>query len=238
MKTPKLVKKLDDIHSSYDFLAKVVFIGEKGVGKTSLIQKFQKYEPQDIQPTIGLEFSTQLIKSSNNVIIKYQMWDCSGKDEYKNFFDNVIKGDTRVIFLVYSIDNLKSFEKIRDWYDDNLWDSESSSSSEMHDTNPFAIDIPDPENKQNDTPIFIIVGNKCDMKTTHCEVSKEEGIKFAKDIGGYFIETSAKLGRNVYSMFTLATIKLCEKYKIIPTRKHTTALSALKDPHCNICVLF
>lgn len=50
------------------------------------------------------------------------------------------------------------------------------------------------------TPIFILVGNKCD-RSQEREVSKDEGIALARSFGCSFMETSAKTAHNVELLF-------------------------------------
>jgi Ras-related protein Rab-11A len=46
----------------YDFLFKIVLIGDSGVGKTNLLSRFTKNEFNlESKPTIGVEFATKTI---------------------------------------------------------------------------------------------------------------------------------------------------------------------------------
>lgn len=48
--------------------------------------------------------------------------------------------------------------------------------------------------------VIMLIGNKCDLEEKR-QVSKEEGEKFAKDHGLFFLETSAKTDHNVDEVF-------------------------------------
>lgn len=59
------------VEEDFDFLFKVVIIGDSGVGKTNLLSQFIKKEfLDDNKPTIGVEFSTKTILLDDNISIK------------------------------------------------------------------------------------------------------------------------------------------------------------------------
>lgn len=68
----------------YDYLFKVVLIGDSGVGKTNLLSRFSKNEfSLESKSTIGVEFATRSIKVDDK-IIKAQIWDTAGQERYTN----------------------------------------------------------------------------------------------------------------------------------------------------------
>ena len=59
----------------YDYLFKVVIIGDSGVGKSNLLSRFTRNEFHlDSKSTIGVEFATRSIQHDGK-IIKAQIWD-------------------------------------------------------------------------------------------------------------------------------------------------------------------
>jgi Ras-related protein Rab-11A len=69
----------------YDYLFKVVLIGDSGVGKTNLLSRFSRNEfSLESRSTIGVEFATRSIKVDDKVI-KAQVWDTAGQERYNNF---------------------------------------------------------------------------------------------------------------------------------------------------------
>ena len=63
----------------YDFLFKIVLIGDSGVGKSNLLSRFTKNEFNlESKTTIGVEFATKNTVTNNNKIIKAQIWDTAG----------------------------------------------------------------------------------------------------------------------------------------------------------------
>ncbi|MFS8015736.1 Ras-related protein Rab11B [Helianthus anomalus] len=66
----------------YDYLYKVVLIGDSGVGKSNLLSRFSKNEfSLDSKSTIGVEFATRSIEVDGK-IIKGQIWDTAGQERY------------------------------------------------------------------------------------------------------------------------------------------------------------
>ncbi|KIM72096.1 hypothetical protein PILCRDRAFT_82182, partial [Piloderma croceum F 1598] len=63
------------------------------------------------------------------------------------------------------------------------------------------------QNNQQQKPIFMLVGNKCD-KTHKREVLKDEGVALARSYGCGFVETSARTAHNVEFLFTNLILSL------------------------------
>lgn len=64
----------------YDYLFKVVLIGDSGVGKTNLLGRFARNEfTKDSKSTIGVEFATRSIRVEGKVV-KAQIWDTAGQE--------------------------------------------------------------------------------------------------------------------------------------------------------------
>jgi small GTP-binding protein len=72
------------LDEDYDFLFKIVLIGDSGVGKTNLLSRFTKNEFNlESKPTIGVEFATKTLKVGTNKI-KCQIWDTAGQERYQS----------------------------------------------------------------------------------------------------------------------------------------------------------
>jgi len=64
----------------YDYLFKVVLIGDSGVGKSNLLSRFTKNEfSLESKSTIGVEFATRSIHVDDK-IVKAQIWDTAGQE--------------------------------------------------------------------------------------------------------------------------------------------------------------
>ena len=93
---------------------KVILLGEAGVGKTNLIHAALggKFNPNS-STTITNEFYDSVV-SFNNKNYAYFIWDTAGQEAYRAINKIFIK-DSKIIFLVFSIDSKKSFEEIDFW---------------------------------------------------------------------------------------------------------------------------
>ena len=155
---------------------KIVFLGEQGVGKTSLITRFM-YDTFDdhYQATIGIDFLSKTMYLDDKTI-RLQLWDTAGQERFRSLIPSYIR-DSRVAIVVYDITKKKSFEFIDKW-------------------------IEDVKNERGeDNVILCIVGNKSDLSDER-QVSTEEGEQKAKLLGAnIFMETSTKVGYNVKNLF-------------------------------------
>ena len=63
----------------YDFLFKVVMIGDSGVGKSNLLMRYTRGDSNlESKTTIGVEFATKTVKTADQKVIKAQIWDTAG----------------------------------------------------------------------------------------------------------------------------------------------------------------
>lgn len=70
------------VEDDYDYLFKVVLIGDSGVGKSNLLSRFTKNEFNlESKSTIGVEFATRTLKVDGKVI-KAQIWDTAGQERF------------------------------------------------------------------------------------------------------------------------------------------------------------
>ena len=148
---------------------KIILLGEMSVGKTSLINVyFDKQFHNKVNPTIGAEAKSKIV-NINETTYKINMWDTAGAERFRSINQIFIK-DSDIVILVYDITNQKSFSELSFWakYAEEL----------------LGKDV-----------ILGVVGNKMDLFQEFDEeqiVSKDEGEKYANEIGALFCETSAK----------------------------------------------
>ncbi|XP_034032355.1 ras-related protein Rab-8B-like [Thalassophryne amazonica] len=159
---------------TYDYLFKLLLIGDSGVGKTCLLFRFSEdsFNTTFIS-TIGIDFKIRTIELEGKRV-KLQIWDTAGQERFRTITTAYYRG-AMGIMLVYDICNEKSFENIKNWIR-NIEEHASSDVEKM------------------------ILGNKCDM-TDRRQVSKDRGEKLAIDYGVKFLETSAKSSLNVEEAF-------------------------------------
>ena len=160
----------------YDYLFKVLLIGNSSVGKSSLLLRFVDNQWSDLfVPTIGVDFKIRTMEIDNKNV-KLQIWDTAGQERFKNITASYYRG-AHGIFVVYDISDTESFKNINNWL----------------------IEI---EKNANKNVYKILVGNKCDLEDKRT-VSYQQGKELAETYGMQFIETSAKSNTNVDEAFHL-----------------------------------
>ncbi|KAI4878447.1 hypothetical protein NFI96_016079 [Prochilodus magdalenae] len=99
---------------AYNFVFKVVLIGESGVGKSNLLSRFTKNEfNHDSRTTIGVEFSTRTVQL-NSLTIKAQIWDTAGLERYRAITSAYYRGAVGAL-LVYDISKHLTYESAERW---------------------------------------------------------------------------------------------------------------------------
>jgi Ras-related protein Rab-1A len=177
----------------YDYLFKIIIIGNSGVGKSSLLLRFTDriFEYSHVS-TIGVDFKIQTIQLDNK-IIKMQLWDTAGNERFRTITTSYYRGSHGVC-IVFDLTDKQSFENINSWFTE----------IEKYASNNIK---------------KILVGNKCDISKDR-EISYKEANEFANKLNIPYIETSAKDSINVQELFinlakTLKEDKLKKEY-IIP----------------------
>ena len=98
----------------YDFVGKLVVIGESSVGKTNILSRYCRNEfVKEIKMTIGVEFFTKIV-SIEGKTIKFQIWDTAGQERYKSITNSFFTSTTAAV-VVFDISNYQSFEKVDFW---------------------------------------------------------------------------------------------------------------------------
>jgi len=163
----------------YDYLFKLLLIGDSGVGKSCLLLRFSDdtYTESYIS-TIGVDFKIRTIELDGKVI-KLQIWDTAGQERFRTITSSYYRGAHGII-VVYDTTDQESFNNLKQW---------------LHE-----IDIHACENVNK-----LLVGNKCDL--THKKVVDYPTAKeYATCLGIPILETSAKNATNVEQAFlTMAT---------------------------------
>ncbi|PKA54575.1 Ras-related protein RABA2a [Apostasia shenzhenica] len=169
----------------YDYLFKVVLIGDSGVGKSNLLSRFTRNEfCLESKSTIGVEFATRTLQVEGR-IIKAQIWDTAGQERYRAITSAYYRGALGAL-LVYDVTKPTTFENISRWL------------KELRDHADSNI-------------VIMLIGNKTDLKHLRA-VASEDAQSFAEKEGLSFIETSALEAVNVEKAFQII---LAEIYRII-----------------------
>merc|ERR1712072_545991 len=109
---PRHLQHLSNMaNDEYDYLFKVVLIGDSGVGKSNLLSRFTRNEFNlDSKSTIGVEFATRSIQVDAKTI-KAQIWDTAGQERYKAVTSAYYRGVVGAL-MVFSLCNKASLDSI------------------------------------------------------------------------------------------------------------------------------
>jgi small GTP-binding protein len=103
---------MDEIQLNNYILVKCILIGNSGVGKTSIIERYIK-DLFNSSPTIGVEFYCKKIQIEK-VLFKLHVWDLAGQITYRNIVQNYYT-NTAIIFYVFNRIDVISFYDFEDW---------------------------------------------------------------------------------------------------------------------------
>eukprot|EP00882_Tetradesmus_deserticola_P001121 GHRQ01001214.1.p1 GENE.GHRQ01001214.1~~GHRQ01001214.1.p1 ORF type:complete len:217 (+),score=67.13 GHRQ01001214.1:165-815(+) len=158
----------------YDYLFKVVLIGDSGVGKSNLLSRFTRNEfCLESKSTIGVEFATRSIQVDGKTI-KAQIWDTAGQERYRAITSAYYRGAVGAL-LVYDITKSVTFENVERWL------------KELRDHADSNI-------------VIMLVGNKSDLRHLR-SVNTDDAQGYCEKEGLSFIETSALESTNVEKAF-------------------------------------
>lgn len=148
----------------YDYLFKIVLIGDSGVGKSNLLSRFTRNEFNlESKSTIGVEFATKSIGVDGKTL-KAQIWDTAGQERYRAITSAYYRGAVGAL-LVYDITKHITFDNVARWLKELRDHAESNI-------------------------VIMLVGNKSDLRHRRA-VQTEEAMTFAESNDIAFIETSA-----------------------------------------------
>jgi len=162
------------MNPEYDYLFKLLLIGDSGVGKSCLLLRFadDTYTESYIS-TIGVDFKIRTIELDGKTI-KLQIWDTAGQERFRTITSSYYRGAHGII-VVYDVTDQESFNNVKQWLQE--------------------IDRYASENVNK-----LLVGNKCDL-TTKKVVDFTTAKEYADQLGVPFLETSAKNATNVEQAF-------------------------------------
>ncbi|ETW86105.1 hypothetical protein HETIRDRAFT_310086 [Heterobasidion irregulare TC 32-1] len=160
---------------------KIVLLGDQSVGKTSLITRFM-YDTFDntYQATIGIDFLSKTLYLDDRTV-RLQLWDTAGQERFRSLIPSYIR-DSTVAIVVFDITNRQSFLSTSKWIDDV-------------------------RSERGNDVMVVLVGNKADLSDKR-QVTLEEATAKSQQLNIMFMETSAKAGHNVKSLFKKIAMSL------------------------------
>lgn len=162
------------MNSEYDYLFKLLLIGDSGVGKSCLLLRFaDDTYTNDYISTIGVDFKIKTVDLDGKTV-KLQIWDTAGQERFRTITSSYYRGAHGII-IVYDVTDQESFNNVKTW----LQEIDRYGTAGV---------------------LKLLVGNKNDLtdkKVVEYEVAKE----FADSLQIPVLETSALDSSNVEEAF-------------------------------------
>ena len=144
---------------------KMILLGESGVGKTSIIKRYLEDQfDKNETSTLSMSYVGKTVNIDNKEV-RLNIWDTIGQEKYRSI-SKLFLNETKIVILVYSIDNGDSFKELNYWYD--LY-----------------------KELLGEETILGVAGNKMDLYLNQ-EVEEEKAKEFAESRGAIFSLVSAK----------------------------------------------
>lgn len=177
--------------NDYDYLFKILLIGDSGVGKTSILLRFtdDSYS-ESFLSTIGVDFKIKTFEYHNKMI-KLQIWDTAGQERFRTITSSYYRGAHGII-VVFDLTDPESYENIKQW---------------LHEITRYA----------NENVCKMLVGNKSDLYEKRMVFSGKE---FAESKNIQYIETSAKNCDNIDELFYQITNQIKSKMTFQRLKPH------------------
>lgn len=183
------------MNPEYDYLFKLLLIGDSGVGKSCLLLRFadDTYTESYIS-TIGVDFKIRTIELDGKTI-KLQIWDTAGQERFRTITSSYYRGAHGII-VVYDVTDQESYENVRNW-------------------------LQEIERYANENVNKLLVGNKCDL-TSKKVVDYSTAKELADHLGIPFLETSAKNATNVEQAFMTMAAEIKNRMQTVPNTQGNT----------------
>ncbi|GIX89727.1 ras and EF-hand domain-containing protein, partial [Caerostris extrusa] len=152
---------------------KVVFVGDSGVGKTSILQRFCTDSfKATFSATIGVDFQVKTIEVDGERIA-LQLWDTAGQERFRSMTHQYFRKADGII-IVYDVTSETTFRNVRNW---------------IHNIQEGA----------HESALILLIGNKIDLCESENDrvVRTKDGVRLADEYGSLFFETSAKSGDSI-----------------------------------------
>ena len=155
---------------AYDYSCKIVLVGECSVGKTALTQRlvYDMYNKK-MDATIGVDYSTKIIKMSDSSLVKLQMWDTAGQENFISLIRTYYK-DVGGAIIMFDLCDRRTYNRVHFWHNELK------------------------KNALENYPI-LLVGNKLDGNRV---VTDYEAQQLAMDLNCLYAEMSVKTGQNTF----------------------------------------
>lgn len=164
--------------TEYDYLVKLLVIGDSGVGKTCMLLRFadDTFNPSHLA-TIGIDFKIKNLEVDNQLvklqIVRFSQWDTAGQERFRTITQTYYKGAMGVV-IAFDCTDETSFRNVQSW-------------------------VQQVRDNASPTVICVLVATKCDRPDR--KVTPEQAESLAQELGFHLFETSAKSNINVQETF-------------------------------------
>lgn len=194
------------MNEDYDYLFKLLLIGDSGVGKSCILLRFADDTfSESYISTIGVDFKIRTL-TINDKKVKLQIWDTAGQERFRTLTTAYYRSAHGIV-LVYDVNDRETFFHVENW---------------LQEVSRYA---------SNDVN-KLLVGNKCDILNKR-EVEYETARVYAEKLQVSFIEASAKDRTNIDKVFNIMAgelmAKLGETKDCIPEEDNNVELGPGKD---------
>ncbi|WIA10670.1 hypothetical protein OEZ85_010850 [Tetradesmus obliquus] len=177
---------------NYDHLFKVLLVGDSAVGKSCLLMRFTADRFDEVTTsTIGVDFRVKYLDVEGKRI-KLAVWDTAGQERFRTLTSSYYRGAQGIIF-VYDVTRGETFSDL-----ESIWMKEVDIYSNV------------------EAAVKMVVANKVDLESER-QVSKQQGIDFARNMGCLYVETSAKTNVAVQQAFEELVLKILETPALVNT---------------------
>ena len=160
---------------------KICILGDSGVGKSSLVQRFvHNTFTVGNESTIGASFLTKTIVVGDKTV-KFNIWDTAGQEKYRALAPMYYRGSQACV-IVYDVTSMSSYKSVSAWI------------RELQSHAPADV-------------VLALAANKSDLQNRSA-VPVKDAKALADNIGAVFVETSAKNSMNVNQLFVSMVPKL------------------------------
>ncbi|KAI0344988.1 ras-domain-containing protein [Trametopsis cervina] len=179
----------------YDYLFKLLLIGDSGVGKSCLLLRFAEDAFTDSYlSTIGVDFKIRTVDLDGKTV-KLQIWDTAGQERFRTIAAAYYRGAHGII-VVYDVTDGESYEHIKSW----LTEIDRYATEGVH---------------------KLIVGNKADLEERRV-VQHEAAAEFAAQLNIPLLETSAKTSTGVEEAFLAMGKQIKESVDSAPEQSNSS----------------
>jgi len=212
-KTPPTNNNNNNLSKDYDYLFKMLMIGDGGVGKSALLTRFADDAfTESYIPSLSVDFKIITV-GFPDAVVKLQVWE-NESARYRFGRPSFSYRGGQAVMIVFDVTDQVSFNNTKQW---------------LGEVDRYAC-----ENINK-----ILVGNKCDLVDKRV-VEYNDVKEFADSLDIAYIETSAKNSTNVDKLFAMATSQVIHRLRRSAEEKRSTPTVATlrpkpkKDKGCNV----